>query len=68
MRTLVTGAAGMLGRDVVRAARAAEHEVVALARADLDVTDAGSVERVLAGHRPGVVINCAAWTLSLIHI
>ena len=62
MRILVTGAAGMLGRDVVHAARAAEHEVVALARADLDVTDAGSVDRVLADHRPGAVINCAAWT------
>jgi len=62
MRILVTGAAGMLGRDVVRAARAAEHDVVALARADLDVTDAGSVERALTGQQPGAVINCAAWT------
>ena len=38
MKLLVTGAAGMLGRDVVRYTRAAEHEAVALARADLDVT------------------------------
>src|SRR5918997_616019 len=39
MRLLVTGAAGMLGRDVVAAAE--DHEVVALARADLDGTGAG---------------------------
>jgi len=37
MRLLVTGAAGMLGTDVVAAA--AGHDVVALARADLDITD-----------------------------
>jgi dTDP-4-dehydrorhamnose reductase len=62
MRILVTGAAGMLGRDVVQAARAAEHEVVALARADLDVTDAKAGERAVVDHRPDAVINCAAWT------
>jgi dTDP-4-dehydrorhamnose reductase len=62
MRLLVTGAAGMLGRDVVRSARAAEHEVVALARADLDVTDAEAVSRAVASARPEAVINCAAWT------
>jgi dTDP-4-dehydrorhamnose reductase len=62
MRILVTGAAGMLGRDVVQAARAAEHEAVALARADLDVTDAEAVERAVVDHRPDVVLNCAAWT------
>ena len=37
MRLLVTGAAGMLGTEVVAAA--AGHEVVALTRADLDITD-----------------------------
>jgi dTDP-4-dehydrorhamnose reductase len=62
MRILVTGAAGMLGRDVVRAARAAEHDVVALARAELDVTDRSAVDRVLSAERPGAVVNCAAWT------
>jgi dTDP-4-dehydrorhamnose reductase len=59
MRLLVTGAAGMLGRDVVAAAGDAGHEVVALARADLDITDAAAVRAAVRGD---AVINCAAWT------
>ena len=62
MRILVTGAGGMLGADVVRAADAAHHEVVALARADLDVTDAGAVRRAIADAEPDAVVNCAAYT------
>jgi dTDP-4-dehydrorhamnose reductase len=58
----VTGAGGMLGRDVVRAAEAAGHDVHGLARADLDVTDERAVRRALEAAAPDVVINCAAWT------
>lgn len=61
-RLLVTGAGGMLGRDVVRAAAAAGHEPVALARGELDVTDAAAVERAVARVRPDAIVNCAAWT------
>ena len=59
MRLLITGAAGMLGRDVC--ART-PHELIALARADLDITDAGAVDAAVSRARPDVVINCAAWT------
>jgi dTDP-4-dehydrorhamnose reductase len=62
MRLLVTGAAGMLGRDVVAAAGEAGHEVVALARADLDITDAAAVRAAVRAARPDAVVNCAAWT------
>jgi dTDP-4-dehydrorhamnose reductase len=62
MRLLVTGAAGMLGRDVVAAAQDAGHEVAALARADLDITDAAAVRAAVLAARPDAVINCAAWT------
>ena len=48
MRLLVTGAAGMLGRDVVAAAESAGHDVVALARGDLDIADAGAVRAAIA--------------------
>ena len=62
MRLLVTGAAGMLGRDVVAAAESAGHDVVALARRDLDITDAAAVRAAVASARPDAVVNCAAWT------
>jgi dTDP-4-dehydrorhamnose reductase len=62
MRLLITGAAGMLGQDVVSAAVAGGHEPVALSRAELDITDYAAVERALAEVRPDAVINCAAWT------
>lgn len=62
MKVLITGAAGMLGRDVAAVAASMSHEVVALDRDDLDVTDPGRVERLIVRERPGAVINCAAWT------
>ena len=42
--------------------RSAGHDVVALARRDLDITDADAVRRAVAGRPPAAVINCAAWT------
>jgi dTDP-4-dehydrorhamnose reductase len=62
MKLLVTGAAGMLGRDVMLAAGNAGHEVVGYGRAELDVTDPAALDRRLELERPDVVINCAAWT------
>jgi dTDP-4-dehydrorhamnose reductase len=62
VKLLVTGAAGMLGRDVMLAAGNAGHDVVGFGRAELDVTDAAGLEKKLDLERPDVVINCAAWT------
>src|SRR5829696_1607142 len=62
MRLAVTGAAGMLGTDLVAAAERAGHDVVALARADLDVRDASAVRAVLGAARPDAVVHCAAFT------
>src|SRR5829696_2636959 len=62
MRLLVTGAAGMLGHDVVAAAQNAGHEVGSLARAELDITDAAAVRAAVLDARPDAVVNCAAWT------
>lgn len=58
MRWLVTGAAGMLGRDVATVLDGAE--VTALGRAQLDITDAGAADDAVRGH--DVVVNTAAWT------
>jgi dTDP-4-dehydrorhamnose reductase len=52
----------MLGTDVAAAAGRAGHEVLALARADLDVLDAPAVRRAVADARPDAVVHCAAYT------
>jgi dTDP-4-dehydrorhamnose reductase len=62
MRLLVTGAAGMLGQDLVAAGRSAGHEVLALARAELDIADRGAVDDAIGAADADVVVNCAAWT------
>jgi dTDP-4-dehydrorhamnose reductase len=59
-RWLVTGAAGMLGRDVVAVLGQRGVRYTALARADLDITDAAAVKAAVSGH--DVVVNAAAWT------
>jgi dTDP-4-dehydrorhamnose reductase len=62
LKVLVTGAAGMLGCDVMRMGEDAGHELIGLARTDLDIGDREAVEHALDQHRPAAVINCAAWT------
>jgi len=62
MRLLVTGAGGMLGRDLVAAARAHGHECAGLDRRALDVTDRRAVDAAVAERAPEVIVNCAAWT------
>lgn len=52
----------MLGQDVQSAALQAGHEVIALARAELDITDEPAVRRAVAQAGADAVINCAAWT------
>lgn len=57
---LVTGAAGMLGVDLVGVLRDRDEIVTACARSELDITDAASVDSAIGGH--DVVVNLAAWT------
>lgn len=61
MKILVTGAAGLLGGELTRRLPLRGHDVTALARADLDITDADAVRRALSAVRPDVVVNCAAF-------
>lgn len=58
MTILITGASGMLGRDLQHVL--AGGPLTALARDDLDVTDRDAVEAAVEGH--SVIINCAAYT------
>ncbi|PRH80809.1 dTDP-4-dehydrorhamnose reductase, partial [Streptomyces solincola] len=59
MTYLVTGASGMLARDLLALLG---DEAVGLDRRTLDVTDASAVRAAVAAHRPAFVVNCAAWT------
>ncbi|MGA2006757.1 MAG: dTDP-4-dehydrorhamnose reductase [Solirubrobacteraceae bacterium] len=62
MRILVTGAGGMLGRDLVARANARGHDCVGVSHAELDVTDAREVDQAVARMAPEAIVNCAAWT------
>ena len=62
MKLLVTGAAGMLGRDVMLAAGNAGHDVIGFGHIELDVTDAAGVGKKIEAEHPDIVIHCAAWT------
>lgn len=59
-RWLVTGAAGMLGVDLVEALRSRGESVTACTHAGLDITDRDAVDSAVRGH--DVVANLAAWT------
>lgn len=58
---VVLGAQGQLG-DTMTAQLGARHEVVAYARANLDVTAADDVRAAISSLCPDVIINCAAYT------
>ncbi len=62
MRLLVTGAAGMLGGDVRRAAERAGEELLLVDLPELDITNETAVRAFMDEHRPDAVLNCAAWT------
>jgi dTDP-4-dehydrorhamnose reductase len=62
MRILITGAAGMLGHDVLRVGKRAGHELIAVDLPELDITDEGAVRAFFQRERPEASINCAAWT------
>ena len=60
MRWLVTGAAGMLGTDVVDILGAAGHEIRAVDLPELDITSPQQVDAEVRDI--DVVLNCAAYT------
>lgn len=60
-RMLVTGAAGLLGREIV-AVFGKIFDVVPTDVGECDVTRAESVRSVMARVRPSIVVHCAAYT------
>ncbi|MDZ7780403.1 MAG: dTDP-4-dehydrorhamnose reductase [Gemmatimonadota bacterium] len=65
-RVFVTGAEGLLGREVVAVATRRGYTVEAAGRGDLDATDADAVRACLVGRGrgegPELVVHCAAYT------
>ncbi|HEY6760024.1 MAG TPA: dTDP-4-dehydrorhamnose reductase [Baekduia sp.] len=61
MRVLVTGAAGMLGRQVVADAAARGWEAVGIDLPDGDLTDADVAAGLVEDAGPDAVIHCAAY-------
>lgn len=62
-RVWITGAAGLIGGELLRSAPAAV-EAVAVVRGDVDLTDAAAVRRRHASDAPAVVVHCAGLTRS----
>jgi dTDP-4-dehydrorhamnose reductase len=58
MRIAVVGARGQLGAAIVGEFMSA-HDVTALGRADLDITEAATVDATMTRLRPEVIVNCA---------
>lgn len=61
MKVLITGAGGQVARALV-AARPEGATVLALSRADLDISDRTAVLAAIGEHRPDLVFNAAAYT------
>ena len=64
MRVLIAGAGGMLGQDTTAAFASRGHSVQPLARAELDITDAGELAAVSPVALRGVLGRAAATRLS----
>jgi dTDP-4-dehydrorhamnose reductase len=61
MKLLVVGAGGQLGAAAA-SQLAVLHEVVALTRADMDVSSPSAVRAAVRAAAPDAIINCAAYT------
>ena len=61
MTVLITGAAGQLGRELVRT-YSGDDRLVSLDRVGLNVTDRTAVHAAVRSIHPTVIVNCAAWT------
>jgi dTDP-4-dehydrorhamnose reductase len=61
-RWLITGAAGMVGRDLVDELTSRGEEVIALSKSDLDISDSRAVFAKIAESKPSIIVNCAAYT------
>ena len=59
MRILVTGAGGMVGRNLLRRPKAEKHDILAPTRQKLDLTSIDTVVEYLRGNQPDLIIHLA---------
>jgi len=62
MKVLVTGAGGMLAKDLVPRLSEMGYEVLALPHEELDKTDLGAIRATTDSFEPELIVNCAAYT------
>ncbi len=62
MKILVTGAQGQVGKELVQIAKQQNHDVIAAARTELDITNETDVTQYILSQQPDIVINAAAYT------
>jgi dTDP-4-dehydrorhamnose reductase len=62
MRVVVTGAAGQLGKDVLRQLADKNHEAFGVDRGLLDITVEADVLSYINEVKPDVILHCAAYT------
>lgn len=62
MRTLITGANGLVARAAAEYCRSIGDEVTALSRQELDISDRSAVNGIFERSSPDIVLNCAAYT------
>ena len=62
MNILVTGANGQLGNEMRVVARNSADNYIFTDVAELDITDAAAVEKMVTGNDVKVIVNCAAYT------
>ena len=62
MNILVTGANGQLGMEMRNVSAGSADRYIFTDVAELDITDADAVDRVIASEKVEVIINCAAYT------
>lgn len=61
MKFLITGANGQLGIEFQRILKEFGHEILALGKEDLDISDLDKVKETISKFNPQIILNCAAF-------
>ena len=62
MRVLVTGAAGLLGQEMMKELARRNHQAFGIGHRGVDISDRDEVMSLVRTVQPDSIIHCAAWT------